>query len=192
MAIDKITSAGITTDAVGPTQLNEAANYAFTGTVTGAGGAFSPRFQATISGSNQTINNNAETVIAFNNEVFDEGGCFNNTSSTVTLNGISTPAYSFAPNVAGIYLVSARQFNQTGTGSYYDIGYLYKNTTLIDEHQRLDGFGGNINHVVTKMVSMNGTSDYLNYRRYHNFGSSKITYQGSYNTFFEAVLIKAT
>ena len=38
MAIDKITSAGITTDAVGPTQLNEAANYAFTGTVTGAGG----------------------------------------------------------------------------------------------------------------------------------------------------------
>ena len=37
MAIDKITSASITTDAVGPTQLNEASNYAFTGTVTGAG-----------------------------------------------------------------------------------------------------------------------------------------------------------
>jgi len=37
MAIDKITSAAITTDAVGPTQLNEASNYAFTGTVTGAG-----------------------------------------------------------------------------------------------------------------------------------------------------------
>ena len=35
MAIDKVTSAAITTDAVGPTQLNEAANYAFTGTVTG-------------------------------------------------------------------------------------------------------------------------------------------------------------
>jgi hypothetical protein len=37
MAIDKVTSASITTDAVGPTQLNEASNYAFTGTVTGAG-----------------------------------------------------------------------------------------------------------------------------------------------------------
>jgi len=36
MAIDKVTSASITTDAVGPTQLNESANYAFTGTVTGA------------------------------------------------------------------------------------------------------------------------------------------------------------
>ena len=36
MAIDKVTSAAITTDAVGPTQLNESANYAFTGTVTGA------------------------------------------------------------------------------------------------------------------------------------------------------------
>ena len=38
MAIDKVVSASITTDAVGPTQLNEAANYDFTGTVTGAGG----------------------------------------------------------------------------------------------------------------------------------------------------------
>ena len=37
MAIDKVTSASITTDAVGPTQLNQASNYAFTGTVTGAG-----------------------------------------------------------------------------------------------------------------------------------------------------------
>jgi len=35
MAIDKVTSASIATDAVGPTQLNEASNYAFTGTVTG-------------------------------------------------------------------------------------------------------------------------------------------------------------
>ena len=38
MAISKVTSASITTDAVGPTQLNEASNYDFTGTVTGAGG----------------------------------------------------------------------------------------------------------------------------------------------------------
>ena len=38
MAISKVTSASITTNAVGPTQLNEGANYDFTGTVTGAGG----------------------------------------------------------------------------------------------------------------------------------------------------------
>ena len=46
MAIDKVTSASITTDAVGPTQLNEASNYAFTGTVTGAGGVNTPAFLA--------------------------------------------------------------------------------------------------------------------------------------------------
>ena len=33
MAIDKVTSAAIAKDAVGPTQLNEASNYDFTGTV---------------------------------------------------------------------------------------------------------------------------------------------------------------
>ena len=38
MAISKVTSASITTNAVGPTQLNEASNYDFTGTITGAGG----------------------------------------------------------------------------------------------------------------------------------------------------------
>ena len=38
MALSKIQSASITTNAVGPTQLNEGANYDFTGTVTGVGG----------------------------------------------------------------------------------------------------------------------------------------------------------
>ena len=37
MPISKVKSSSITTDAVGPTQLNEASNYSFTGTVTGAG-----------------------------------------------------------------------------------------------------------------------------------------------------------
>ena len=55
MAIDKVVSASITTDAVGPTQLNEASNYAFTGTVTGAGKEISEidqwRLSANVNGS---------------------------------------------------------------------------------------------------------------------------------------------
>ena len=38
MALSKIKSESISTNAVGPTQLNEGANYDFTGTVTGVGG----------------------------------------------------------------------------------------------------------------------------------------------------------
>ena len=62
MAIDKITSAAITTDAVGPTQLNEASNYAFTGTVTGAGG-ITLADQWHITASIDADNSNTDTVI---------------------------------------------------------------------------------------------------------------------------------
>jgi len=54
-----------------------------------------------------------QTLVPYNNKTgnsapaFDTAGCYNNTNATVTLNGISTPAYSFAPNVAGYYQVSA-------------------------------------------------------------------------------------
>jgi len=97
MAIDKIQSESI----------NLADNFAFTGTVTGAGGANTPNFFAYF-GSLVNPSNDTNVVAAYNTEVFDVGGCYNNTSGTVTLNGISTPAYSFAPNVAGKYFIYAQ------------------------------------------------------------------------------------
>ena len=54
MAIDKVTSASIATDAVGPTQLNEASNYDFTGTVTGAGESNKPAFHARLGATDTT------------------------------------------------------------------------------------------------------------------------------------------
>ena len=62
MAIDKVTSAAITTDAVGPTQLNQASNYTFTGTVSGVSGVTSEydiwmlTSNFTLSSSNTFIN----------------------------------------------------------------------------------------------------------------------------------------
>jgi len=75
MAIDKVTSASITTDAVGPTQLNEAANYDFTGTITGAGETNAPSFSTSIT-SNQNISNNSETKVAFATEEYDTASAF--------------------------------------------------------------------------------------------------------------------
>ena len=83
MAIDKVTSASITTDAVGPTQLNEASNYAFTGTVTGAGGVNTPAFLALGSGSNQTISTNTVTKITNFTENFDTNNAFASNRFTV-------------------------------------------------------------------------------------------------------------
>ena len=63
MAIDKITSASITTDAVGPTQLNEASNYAFTGTVTGVGGTIAEISQYRMGGTTIAVAATTRTLL---------------------------------------------------------------------------------------------------------------------------------
>jgi len=182
VAIDKIQSESI----------NLADNFAFTGTVTGAGGAFSPRFSVYLGSGNQTISNSTETVAAFNTEVFDDGGCYNNTSGTVTLNGISTPAYSFAPNVAGTYIFGLKAAFQTDA-NHYSIMYLYKNSTTLVENQYYNELGNNRPHNATMITSMNGTSDSVNMRVWQNSGSSKSLYGTElYNSHFFGYLLKAT
>ena len=94
--------------------LNLSDTYDFTGTVTGAGESNTPAFYATGDGSTNVANATLNRI-ANQREVFDNGGCYNHTSSTVTLNGISVPDFRFAPNVAGLYyFIGAVKLN-TGT-----------------------------------------------------------------------------
>jgi hypothetical protein len=181
-----VTSAKISDGSITATDLDLSGTYNFTGTVTGAGATFSPRFQAHL-GSTQSVSGNTETVVALSDEDFDVGGCFNNTSSTVTLNGISTPAYSFAPNVAGLYVIGAKLFAQSG--SQYSIMYVYKNTTMIVENQFNTDIGAARAHYVTTVVSMNGSSDYLNMRFYVD--QTKNIYNNLHNTNLFGYLLKA-
>ena len=51
-----VTSGKVANDNIGPTQLNEAANYDFTGTVTGAGGI--TEFSSYFSNNSQSISSN--------------------------------------------------------------------------------------------------------------------------------------
>jgi hypothetical protein len=67
-----------------------------------------PSFSAYQSTQQSSLTSNVTTLLQFQTEEWDTGGCFNNTGSTVTLNGVSAPQYSFAPNVAGYYQVSGR------------------------------------------------------------------------------------
>jgi|13_taG_2_1085334.scaffolds.fasta_scaffold42027_2 hypothetical protein len=69
MAIDKIQSESI----------NLADNFAFTGTVTGAGGANTPYFYVYLN-SAQTVSDNTSTKIAFDTEVYDTGNDFDLTN----------------------------------------------------------------------------------------------------------------
>ena len=62
-------------------------------TITGPAG--DPYFMARMDG-NQTATDNTETVVEFDAEDYDSGGCFNTTN------------YRFTPNVAGYYYIGAR------------------------------------------------------------------------------------
>ena len=74
MAIDKIQSESI----------NLADNFAFTGTVTGAGGDNLPIFAVSKSGgSNQTINHGSSTKVTFSHEITDPSSAFASDKFTV-------------------------------------------------------------------------------------------------------------
>jgi hypothetical protein len=170
--------------------LNLSDTYDFTGTVTGAGGVNTPAFSATLAGT-QSVSDNATTQVAFATEIFDVGSCYNNTGSAVTLNGISVPAYSFLPNVAGKYAVSAMLTLYAGNYSAYEYGivFLRKNTTDIAV-ANMDLRNGNNGRWFAAHAStayeMNGTSDYFTVYGVVGTSSSPLFYGDSHFSTFQA------
>jgi len=74
VAIDKIQSESI----------NLADNFAFTGTVSGAGGDNTPAFMAYLS-SSQSISNTTSTKLIFQTEVFDTDSAYNTSDGLFTV-----------------------------------------------------------------------------------------------------------
>jgi len=155
--------------------------------VAGVGGDNTPAFQASMS-ANQTIAANTYVKINFDTEDYDIGGCYNNTSGTVTLNSISTPSYSFAPNTAGKYLITAAINSQTSTDFDAFIASVFKNGTqvsrAINSNRHFD------TAFITFIVTANGTSDYFDIRGYteQSGGSSLASLDGAiFLAWFNAV-----
>ena len=73
MAIDKIQSESI----------NLADDFAFTGTITGAGATATAEFSAYVS-SDVTLNDNTNTLITFQTELFDTDGVYNTSNGRFT------------------------------------------------------------------------------------------------------------
>jgi hypothetical protein len=106
MAIDKIQSESI----------NLTDDFAFTGTVTGAGGNNKPAFFAYLN-SDQNTGNASHVKVAVDTEVFDSDNKYDNSTN-----------YRFTPTVAGKYMVFANLYIQSSNG-YLQHGTLkvYKN-----------------------------------------------------------------
>ena len=135
--------------------LNLADTYAFTGTVTGAGGANTPAFEAYLGGSGgQSVSDNTVTLVQANTEVYDTDSAYD------------TSTYRFTPQVAGKYLVYASIQNESGSGSNLNASYLYfkfnggsnileSSNDYYNNQIRADIIQGSM------IVDMNGSSDYV-------------------------------
>jgi hypothetical protein len=137
MAIDKIQSESI----------NLADNFAFTGTVTGAGGVNTPAFEAYRS-SSQSFSGSAATKIQYDTEVFDTDNCYDNSSN-----------YRFTPTTAGKYFIFA-SVGSSSTSDFDDYQIrIHKNGSEYALTRTRHHYQDNIN--VQVIVDMNGSSDYV-------------------------------
>ena len=116
-----------------------------------------PAFEAYLS-ADQNYTDNTETKVAFNNEVFDTGSMYDNSSN-----------YRFTPTVAGKYYVYSLVVTDvtdltnelyTSKISIYKNGAIYKGVDSMPDYSGSSGWDI-ITQYVFATVSMNGSSDYV-------------------------------
>jgi len=147
----------------------------------------SPSFHAgLISAADVNVTDNTYELLPCSNEEFDIGGCFNNTGSTVTLNGISTPAYAFAPNVAGYYhLYASVHLHNSAAGKIRQGRIkLTKNSSMLMENyvDPVDTPEGQMNRLTMNtsyIVYLNGTGDYVQALGLVNVESGTPSFEGN-------------
>ena len=119
----------------------------------------------------QSISNISPTKLQFQTEEYDLSAAFVNDR--------------FTPQVSGEYQINAGVgFSDFRTDLFCII---YKNGVEIKRGQR----GNLISCVVTNLVYLNGTTDYLEVFVYQNSGASQNTVASITQTYFSGVLVKA-
>ena len=161
------------------------------GTSTGFGESNTPSFYAY--GSSSTSITNATLVrVAVQSEQFDNGGCYNNTSGSVTLNSLTAPAYSFTPNVAGLYyFTGAVQLNTTNfnVGLVNNLGSVGGSETYASlVYRKSDTANGMV--IVSGFSNMNGTGNNVSLTCYQESGGAISTNNAIYTTYFGGFLVK--
>ena len=168
MAINKIESESI----------NLADNFAFTGTVTGAGGVNTPAFLA-YNGSARNPSDATTTDLQIDTEVFDTASCFN------------TSTYTFTPNVAGKYLLFAaiRVGSDTSRPAFIEMQARIRKNGGDCANQLLSSYSSSnldaFNIPITTIVEANGSSDAFKIDTYLDVDAGTITISsGQHQTYF--------
>lgn len=141
-----------------------------------AGGANTPTFMATKNDA-QSFTYDIWNKVEVDDEDFNVGGCYNDTGSAETLNGIvDVPAYAFAPNVAGkYYLIGGVGFSNSGSDMNW-FGRFYKND--VATYTKLGGHARVHTSITTSsivsfstIVEANGSSDFFELYAQHQRAS---------------------
>lgn len=134
-----------------------------------------PAFSA-YAGANQNISGSTWTKLNINTEEFDTANCFD------------TSTYRFTPNVAGYYQVNGQVF--------YGFGTVSRMIVAINKNGGTFKLGNDVNAagfrmVVSALIYMNGTTDYLELYTYYAGSGSGTGGNGSADTYFQAYLVRA-
>lgn len=138
-------------------------------------------------GTNQSISHNTSTKVQLNTELFDTANCFDTTN------------YRYVPNVAGYYAVDCKGnylVADANRNYYLAIDLRKNNVGIANNNQSMDATAGGrqITCIISKLVYMNGTTDYLDLYAYAYDYTSAASVQlngGDLETYFTAVLVRA-
>ena len=131
--------------------MNLADTYAFTGTVTGAGGANTPAFMAYMSADQSSVSDNVWTKPNMNTEFFDTDSKYD------------TSNYRFTPTVSGKYMFCANLLlsNATNQMNGCSIAFYKNGTKLLYNERVMSGLGGTEDVVdLTGIIDLD-TDDYV-------------------------------
>ena len=143
-----------------------------------------PTFSAYAATGGQSLTGGAQTKISFSNENWDTAGAFNNTASPVTLNGLTVPAYSFCPPVAGYYqLTGMVQFNS----SVFSCVDFFKNSDFGAVNGNRGELASAQGPMGSAIVYLNGVGDYVDMRVFVATTVSVLTQPGA--NYFQAAYL---
>ena len=121
MAITKIQSESV----------NLADDFAFTGTVTGAGGTNTPAFQA-VQSADVSISGSTSTLIPFNSETYDSNNLFNPSTGKFTMDSSNAGKYFI---YAKITIDSDSTYGTSGNYFGIELRHYNSSDSLVNQHQ---------------------------------------------------------
>jgi hypothetical protein len=135
-----------------------------------------PAFSAYQSANQTGIAINTWVKLQMNTKEFDTANCYDPTTN-----------YRFTPNVAGYYLVIG-EISGASTNNTITLAGIYKNGSLVRYATGVNQPSGGA-PIVSNIMYMNGTTDYIELYGFQNSGSSATFYGGQTTAYFQASLV---